>query len=342
MPNNNKNKIKKVTLHDVAKEAGGLTAATVSNVLNDTGSVSEEVKQRVRSAAKKLNYRTNQSAKAMRTGQTKTLGLILPDLTNPFFPQLAQSVEQCARESGYSVLLIDSQGKADAEQEGIKQLFQQGVDGIVWCPITPEDLLEKYAPNIPAVVVDRPIQNYDSVSSDYVAGERLIAEYAIDQGHQKIGLAAGPQELDTAKKRMQSFLDSVQGRAEVVWVEQNEYSMSLNENLKDKALQANASLIVAGNDLIAIGLVDFLIESGLRVPEDVSVIGFDDIPWCSIVRPKLTSIKQPISQMGREAVNTLLRRIAEPDMPKLSVLLDVSLSVRDTVARLEKQATEKS
>ena len=324
---------KKVTLHDVAKEAGGVSAATVSNVLNDTGSVGEKVKRRVLKAVKKLSYRPNHSAQAMKTGRTKTLGFILPDLTNPFFPELAQSIEKRAREKGYSVLLVDTHGDTKAEEEGVRQLFQHAVDGIVWCPSTSKDILSELAPGVPAVVIDRPITKYDSVSSDYASGERMIAEYAIEQGHKRIGIACGPQELDSAKRRVQSFVDNIEGRAEVIWITENEYSMTLNHKLKRRALENKVSLIVAGNDLIAISLIALLTESGLDVPADVSVIGFDDIPWCSIVSPKLTSIRQPTAKMGREAVNILLRRIEEPEKPTLSVVLDVSLNVRASVSR---------
>ena len=331
---NKSNKIKrKVTLRDVGEEAGGVSVATVSNVLNNTGSVGDAVKKQVLDAIEKLNYRPNKTAQAMKTGRTKTLGLVLPDLTNPFFPELAQSAEEQARKKGYSVILIDTQGNIETEKKGIQQLSQYGVDGILWCPITSNDILTECAPNIPAVVIDRPVPNYDSVSSDYISGEKMIAEYVIQQGHNKIGIACGPQKLDSAKQRMHSFLDCIQNHADIVWVEENEYSMTLNQNLKKRALANDVSLIVAGNDLIAISLMALLMESGLNVPDDISVIGFDDIPWCSIVSPKLTSIRQPTNQMGQEAVNTLLRRIEEPEMPKLSVLLDVSLSIRSSVSK---------
>lgn len=332
MNNSNRptSKNRKVTLHDVAKEAE-VSVATVSNVLNGTGSVGDVARKRVNQAVSSLNYRPNQSAKAMKTGKTKTLGLVLPDLTNPFFPELAQSVERHAREHGYCVLLIDSQGDTDAEKEGVRQLFQHGADGIVWCPITSNDILAELAPGTPAVVIDRPIPNYDAVSSDYTSGEKMLAEYAIEQGHKRIGIACGPQSLESAKKRKQSFLNSINGKANVIWVAENEYSMTLNEDVKKRALNNDVSLIVAGNDLIAISLMALLQESGLNVPDDISVVGFDDIPWCSIVSPKLTSIRQPIAKMGTQAIDTLLTRIEEPSTPQRRIVLDVSLSIRSSV-----------
>jgi len=326
-------KQKKVTLHDVAKEAG-VSVATVSNVLNSTGSVGQLVKARVSDTVRKLNYRTNHSARAMKTGKTKTLGLVVPDITNPFFSKLAQSIEEIAREKGYSVLLIDARIDTYAEEEGIRHLFQYGVDGIVWCPLSSKDTIAEFAPGIPTVVVDRPISKYDSVSSNYMLAEQLLADYAIEQGHKRIGIACGPKNLESAELRKQSFLDHLNGRAEVVWIEENAYSLSLNFNLKKRALSNKASLIVAGNDLIAIGIISLLKESGVGVPDDVSVLGFDDTPWCNLISPKLTSIRQPISEMGQKAINILLSRIEEPAAAAQNIMLDVSLSVRDSVIKL--------
>lgn len=325
-------KSKKVTLHDVAKEAQ-VSVATVSNVLNSTGSVGQTVKARVDDTVRKLNYRTNHSAKAMKTGKTQTLGLVVPDITNPFFSKLVQSIEEIAREKGYSVLLIDARINSTAEQEGVQHLFQYGVDGIIWCPLNSADTIAEFAPGIPTIVVDRPISDYDSVSSNFVMAEKLLAEYAIKQGHKKIGLACGPKSLESAEHRTQSFLDHIEGHAEVVWVTQNAYSLDLNYELKQHALNNDVSLIVAGNDLIALGLISLLQDSGINVPNDISILGFDDTPWCNLVSPKLTSIRQPIVEMGKKAISILLNRIENPTAKVQNIVLDVTLSERDSVKK---------
>jgi len=234
-------KQKKVTLHDVANNAG-VSVATVSNVLNNTGSVGQTVKARVDNSLRTLNYRTNHSAKAMKTGKTQTLGLVVPDITNPFFSKLVQSIEEIARSKGYSVLLIDSRVETAAEQEGVRHLFQYGVDGIIWCPLNSNDTIAEFAPDIPTVVVDRPISNYDSVSSNYIQAEKLLAEHAIAQGHTRIGIASGPKKLESAELRKQSFIDHVSGDATVVWAVENAYSLNLNDSLKKRLLNNEVSL----------------------------------------------------------------------------------------------------
>ena len=327
----NKSSQNKITLREVAKEAG-VSVATVSYVLNDTGSVGDVVKRRVRNAVKKLGYRPNQSAQAMKTGRTRTIGLILPDLTNPFFPELAQSIERTARENGYSVLLFDAHNSEEAEKEGIEHLFRQQVDGFIWCPRTANDII---AERVPVVLVDRPMPNYDSVLSNYVSGGIILADYLLSRGHNKIGMVLGPQNLESARLRRQGFVDAISGKASIVWEVENEFSLEICENALEHILAKDVSVIVAANDVIAIGVMSALKNANISIPDDISVVGFDDIPWCSIVSPSLTSIRQPLTQIGREAMNTLLYRIDNPDSPKRRIEMDVDLVSRESVKNLQ-------
>ncbi|PCJ31461.1 MAG: LacI family transcriptional regulator [Alphaproteobacteria bacterium] len=324
----------RVTLRDVAKESG-VSVATVSYVLNDSGSVGNKVKEQVRSTINRLGYTPNFSAQAIRTGRTKTLGIIIPDLKNPFFPELAQSVESAARDSGFAVFLVDTQESVEAEAEGISKLIKHGVEGIIWCPSSEKDCFKKYAGSIPVVVIDRPLPNYDTVYSDYSKGGKLLAQYLLSEGHRKIGLISGPQTIESAAQRRKGFLEEIGIQAEIIWEIENPFSIKLCPEAVSELKKQAVSVIVAGNDMIAIGAIKTLNKLKINVPESVSVVGFDDVPWSDIVHPSLTTIRQPLSELGKEAVNLLLRRIGNLTASKKSVILDVQLVVRDSVFSLK-------
>tara|TARA_R110002073_G_scaffold335219_3_gene526639 strand:- start:16 stop:1020 length:1005 start_codon:yes stop_codon:yes gene_type:complete len=321
----------KVTLRDVARESG-VSVATVSYVLNDTGSVGEKVKKQVRTAIKRLGYRPNIAAQAMRTGRTKTIGIILPDLRNPFFPELAQSVESAARANGFAVFMVDTQESPTAEAEGIYKLIQYGVEGIVWCPSSDKDYFKEYNGAVPVVVIDRPLPDYDTVYSDYVKGGHLMARYLLDQGHQTVGLISGPQSIESAAQRRQGFLQGIGDQASLQWEVENPFSINLCPEAVAALLKKDVSVVVAGNDMIAIGAIKLFHQHNIKVPEEISVVGFDDIPWSEIVQPALTTMHQPIGELGKEAVNLLMRRIDNPKASRKSVILDVALVARQSVA----------
>lgn len=336
-PNKKVAKERKITIKEVAKKAE-VSVATVSYVMNNSGSVSPSVRKKVQRIAHKMGYSPNHSARVMRTGKTKTLGLILPNLCNPFFPELAQSIESSARKSGYSVVLIDTQDNKNVEAEGIKRFLHDGVEGIIWCPTTDGNSLNDIIRNTPIVVVDRPLPDFDFVCADYTHGGRLIAQYLHQKKHHSIGLISGPSNLSSARERRDGFVREMKSHSVLEWELENDFSVQLSSQVKKKLAdmgeQASPSAIVCGNDLIAIGVMRELRSLGRDIPEDISVIGFDDIPWSDIVTPELTTIRQPISELGSEAINLLLRRIEDSDSSKKQLTLSVSLverrSVRDT------------
>lgn len=321
------------TLKDVAKEVG-VSVATVSYVLNKTGSVSDDVSKKVLAAVKKLNYTPNRRAQAMRTGFSQSIGLVLPDLTNPFFPELAQKVEKEARKRGIAVVLIDSQNTLEAETQGLSILSQQGVDGIIWCPVSDVPPERKATIGCPVVLIDRPSSGFDVVHANYRAGGALMADHALALGHHKIGLLSGPQDIESAVLRRNGFLEKAKDKLDIAWDVEVAFSTDLNE-LAIAALKSNtATLIVAADDLIAIGAINALTDLGLEVPKDVSVIGFDNIPWATMIRPKLTTISQPIADIGKVAVDILVQRIHDPEKTVCSFILDVNLIVRDSAIPL--------
>ena len=320
-----------VTVKDIAA-AVGVSVATVSNVLNERTNVGAVTRRKVLEVARRLGYRPNRAAQAMRTGRTRTLGLVLPDLTNPFFPELAQAVENKARSLGLVVCLIDSQSSVHSESDGVSLLLQHAVDGIIWCPLGPRLPASLKKLTGPIVLIDRPRPGYAAVHSNYEMGGRLLAEYALRTGHRRVGLLSGPQQLESARQRRDGFVNAFPGDFEIAW----EASVPFDGVLTAEALEVlerrrKATLIVAGNDLIAISAIRCLSSLGVAVPEEVSVTGFDNIRWTDLVTPRLTTIAQPVGAIGARAVELLLEQIEGKNVASARAVFDVELIERDSV-----------
>jgi len=320
-----------VTVKDIAA-AVGVSIATVSNVLNERPNVGAATRRKVLEVARRLGYRPNRAAQAMRTGRTRTLGLVLPDLTNPFFPELAQAVENKARSLGLVVCLIDSQGSAHSESDGFSLLLQHAVDGIIWCPLGPRLPASLKKLTGPMVLIDRPRPGYAAVHSNYEMGGRLLAEYVLRMGHTRVGLLSGPQQLESARQRRDGFAKAFPGDIQIAW----EVSVPFDGILTAEAVDAlerrrKATLIVAGNDLIAISAMRCLSNWGVAVPDEVSVTGFDNIRWTDLVTPRLTTIAQPLGAIGARAVELLLEQIEGKSVASARTVFDVELIERDSV-----------
>ncbi|MDM3872352.1 LacI family DNA-binding transcriptional regulator [Porticoccus sp. W117] len=322
-------KHKKPTLKDVAKEAG-VAVSTVSYVINGTSSISDEVRKRVFDVIEKIGYLQNSSARTMRTGRSMSLGLILPDLGNPFFPELAQSVENTAREYGYSTFLVDTDISQEIEREATRRLIRQGVDGIVWFPTTQDDTMSEFSGSVPVVVMDRQLGNYDTVIPNHRRGGELQAKFLLDNNHQTIAMVTGPLSVDNMRMRRDGFIQQIGDRATIAWEAENPFSMQLTSDVIEHITRRDVTAIVAGNDIIAIGIINELTKAGIRVPQDIAVVGFDDISWGQWITPPLTTIRMPISELGSEAVHFLMRRLEQPEAPKRSLTIDVELVPRES------------
>lgn len=324
------------TLKDVAKHAK-VSAMTVSHIVNGTKAVRPEVRQRVLESIQELDYQPNRSARALRTKQNSTLGLIVPDLTNPFFPELIETLEREARCRGYATLLINSNRDIEVERQGFRLLSQHGVDGVIWCPHATHPQLEKLP--FPVVVIDRPHKAFDSVSADHYGGGKLQGKYALEHGHERIGILKGPQTFVNAKARYEGLLAAL-GKIDLVWQFEVPFSLLLElPPIVIKKLKENeVTLIIATNDVVAIATLRTLHEMGRRVPEEVSLLGFDDTSWATLVYPALTTIRQPIADLAACAVTTLVKRIHEPNRKVEHITLPVNLVHRQS--SLERRSVE--
>ncbi len=322
----------RITLKQVA-EAAGVSLATASYSLNDGGSVGQQTRERVKSVAQQLGYQPNASAKAMRTGRIGALGLVLPDLTNPFFPQLAQTVIAAARDAGFHVFLTDTLGSKETERQSIDALVRRGIDGLVWFPI--DDRMPDL-PDLrttPTVVLDRALDGFDCVLADCEAGGRIAAAMLLRAGHRRFGMVSGPSAASSARQRAAGTRDALKrAGAELVWEVEAAFSSDLDADIVQALARRDVTAVVAGADLIAIGVVRQLGRLGIRVPQDVSVVGFDNIAWSDLCSPALSTIDMPIHEMGMEAMQMLQRRIAAPHEPRRRVVFDVTAVERASIA----------
>ena len=324
-----------VTVKDIAA-AVGVSVATVSNVLNGRPNVGRTMRQKVLAASRRLGYRPNRAAQAMRTGRTRAIGLILPDLTNPFFPELAQAVESTARGLGLAVCLIDCQGQAQGEADGLALLTQHSVDGIIWCPVGARLPAQLRRNDRPVVLIDRPLPGFTVVHSNYLMGGELLARYALRMGHRRVGLLSGPQGIESARQRREGFVKAFTGQ--IAWEVEVGFDGVLSEAARAALKKRrDATLVVAANDLIAISTIRCLAELGVSVPEEVSVTGFDNIRWTDLVTPRLTTIAQPVGSIGARAVTLIQARLSDEQAESMSgehAIFDVTLVERESVKHL--------
>ncbi|WP_458415315.1 LacI family DNA-binding transcriptional regulator [Schinkia sp. CFF1] len=319
------------TIKDVAKEAG-VSVATVSRVINNNGYVNEDTRKKVMDAIDQLNYKPNAVARSLFKKQSKMIGLIVPDITNPFFPQLARAVEDVTNQAGYTLVLCNSDSEILKEQEYIDVLKQKYVDGFI---IVTSTLQKEHIEGIgvPIVALDRPIDDSTpTVGVDNYEGARAATRFLIDKGCKKIAHVRGPYNVLNADARCLGFVDEVQ---ELPWFQPDlivngEFNLQKTTQVMRALLTIYPDIdgVFAGNDLMAIGVLKAAEELGRKVPEDLSVVGFDGIVLSEITTPELTTMSQPIYEIGTTAAQMLLGIIEGKPLPKSNYTFPVKLIER--------------
>ncbi|MDA3938840.1 MAG: LacI family DNA-binding transcriptional regulator [Spirochaetia bacterium] len=324
-------------------EKADVSTTTVSHVINKTRFVSPEKKERVLEAIKELDYQPNGLARSFRKKRTKTLGLIIPDNTNPYFAEVARGVEDACFERGYSVILCNSDRKMEKEINYLELLMEKGVDGIAFVSVGDDkkatDIFGKK--RVPKVLLDRDIpgMQIDSVLVDNRLGGFLATDYLIKLGHRRIACITGPSKLSSSLERELGYNDAFK-KANITLDKMLIQSGSFHsdsgyEGIKKLLSQTNPpTAIFACNDLIAIGAMYGAIEMGFKVPEDLSIIGFDDISLASFMTPRLTTVMQPKYEIGKTAANLLIDRIKNRDLPIQMELFKPVLTIRDSCSSL--------
>ncbi len=311
---------RQATLRDVAA-AAGVHPATASRALNPGTRllVSEETAQRVSAAAERLGYRPNPVARSLRTRRSHTIGVLIPDLNNPLFPPMIRGLEDRLAEHGYVALIGNTDADLNKEQLVFDQMRARHVDGFVLATATRNSVIlaEAAGAELPVVLMNRTAEDYpfSSVSVDNEQGERAAVAHLVALGHTKIGHIAGPREISTGAARLAGFHEGMRSHGLDVTEDQVIYSAgySIEEGARcaQEMLTARRDLtaIVAANDMLAVGCYGALDELGLGCPQDVSVIGFNDMPFMDRLRPPLSSVRFQHYQLGTEAARLLIERI---------------------------------
>ena len=332
------------TQEDVARMAG-VSRATVSYVINNRTDgnvrISEETRCRVLEAIEELGYRPNVLARSLRRGQTHTIGMIVPDNTNPFFAEVARGVEDTSFDQGYSVILCNSDSDLDKELLYTNVLAEKRVDGILFVAVgmSAERICVLQERRMPVVVVDRDIPGVavDSVMTANERGGWLATRHLIELGHRRIGFIAGPSDVTPSAERVTGYRQALREAdipVEEVLILKGDFQYESGYQAAHQLLSMHDSptAIFACNDLMAIGTISAVVELGRQVPTDLSVVGFDDVPLASFANPSLTTVVQPKYEIGVVAATMLLERMQDPDRPPRRKMLDTELVVRQSTA----------
>lgn len=330
--------MKYITLKMVAERAE-VSVNTASRAINNKPDINDETKKRVLKVAQELGYVRNATAVALRTKKTRTLGVVIADNRNPFYAEVLNGIEEAAREKNYHIILANTQRDYQKEEEAINLLLAKRVDGLLITPVQDrnDDIKNLIEANIPFVIVGRDFKNIevDAVYNDEVKGGFLATKYLIKKGHKRIALINGFLHKSPARGRLEGYKKALK-----------EYGIPFDDSLvsvgdidvkdgyeRTKQLLEkglNFTAIFAYNDMMAFGAMRAIKEKGLRIPEDIGLVGYDDIPFSSLISPSLTTIRLKKQELGVESLKLLLSRINVSRKKTKKIMLDVELKIRET------------
>jgi LacI family transcriptional regulator len=330
----------KMRIKDVAREAG-VSTATVSHVINKTRFVSEETRARVMRAIESCNYYPNAHARSLASGRSRTLGLLISDISNPFFPELVKSIETVAFENGHDVILANTDYNDERTLNNVRRFIERKVAGVAL--MTSEldrGLIDELARcHVPVVFLDIGSAGLcmSNIVVDYEAGIGEALGHLHWLGHRRIAYIGGPNRLRSAALRLAAFRDSMsyylpEQSEQAIY--EGDFRLEGGRSIARELLTQTElpTAVVVANDMMALGVVQELHERGLRVPEDVSVVGFDDIAFAALSNPPLTTVRLPRDELGRKAVEALMAIIEHPDGQGVEINIPTYLVLRDSTA----------
>jgi LacI family transcriptional regulator len=331
----------RVTIRDVAARAG-VNMSTVSRALDPEARhlISDEGVVKVMEAAKALGYRQNKLASALTRGRSQVVGVLLPDIENAVFPPIVRGIEEQLSAHGYAVLIANAAGNAAERERILEQMFGRQVDGLIVATATRNDQLVRRCilEQVPVVLVNRAEDHRlaPEVVNDDFYSMQLAVDHLVALGHRRIAHVAGPQQIATGYARWEGFQLAGQRHrlASVHMVESAEFTREAGRAACAELLKRyrGTTAIVAANDLVALGCYDALGAGGLRCPQDVSIVGHNDMPLVDMVNPPLTTVRIQHRTMGRQAAQLLLERIAAPESKPVRITLAPELIVRGSTA----------
>ncbi|PGN53193.1 LacI family transcriptional regulator [Priestia megaterium] len=328
------------TIRDVATKAG-VSAATVSRIINNKGQATPETIARVHAIIKELGYKPNVVARSLTSRKSNTIALLVPTISNPFFPELARGVEDVANSHGLNIFLCNTDDEREKVSNYLVSLRERYVDGVIInsLNLTNEDLEELHSNGIPTITLDRTFSNHEfsSISVKHRIGAQLATKHLIDIGCKRIGLIRGPEDDFTAVQRMWGYRDYVKefDWFDQSWIALGDFSVKSGYLCMKELFQRHPDIdgVFASNDLMAIGLLKAAHEWGRKVPDELAIIGFDGIDMSQYTNPPISTIKQPSYEMGKMAMEELLRLIRKPESDSNKIELDVELILRESSMR---------
>lgn len=330
--------MRRVTISDVA-DLARVSKATVSHVINNTRFVEEDTRNRVLSVVNQLGYQPSQVARSLATNRTETIGIIVSDVTNNFFGDVLSGIEDFCRPFNYRLLVCNTAETLEREGQFIEMLLRQRVDGIIDAAANQKlDILRRAdIEHTPLVFADRA---YEGLSGPYVGvknceGVLLGVQHLIEGGHQEIGILAGFQRLSTMRERLEGFRQAMHTNGKYLpeeWIITSPLSIEAGREaaLKLLTLSDRPTAMLISNNLLSLGALLAIKELGLRCPDDIAVIGFDDHPWAVVSNPPLTVIRQPSRCVGQAAAKMLLDLINGRELTETRILLDCELVLRQS------------
>ncbi len=329
---------KAASIYDVARESG-VSVFTVSAVVNNKRHVGKRLRDRVEAAIRKLNYRPNLVARSLAKQRTHTIGMIVPDIANPFFPMVVRGAEDAAQKHGYNLLLCNSDDSLEKEETAVELLLSKRVDGILLTKAS-EDFSASLRQmikdvNVPFVLVMRtyPKLTNDAVITDDYQGAYDAVCHLARSGRLRLGLISGPLKVSNALARWQGFHDALKAENlpyDPELIVEGDYRIESGYRAGHSLLSNRPDGIYVANHLMTIGLLKAADEMGLRCPEDFGLVSFDDYPWLGIFRPRLTTVELPKHQLGSEAAELLIRRIAGDATKAVVRKLQPELRIRES------------
>ncbi len=332
-----------ITIRDVARLAE-VHPGTVSRALNEQtrALVNEETAARVMRAADQLGYRPNPIARGLKTNRSYTVGVVIPDLTNPLFPPVVRGIEDRLAEAGYTPLIVNTDNDPERERSHIEAMLARQVDGLIVAiaRLDVELLADAAAGGMPLVLVNRSFEDgsVPAVTVDDRKGVSLSVQHVTQLGHRRIGHVAGPQNVSTGHRRYVGFEEAMEAAGLPIPPGYVSFSAAFTEAEGQRACaevlaqQPRVTAIVAANDRLAMGCYDALSAEGLACPDDISIVGFNDMPFIDRLRPPLTSVRVPQREIGTAAAELLLAQLGEgPDRAR-EMLLEPTLVVRASTA----------
>lgn len=328
-------------IKDVAREAG-VSTATVSHVINRTKYVADETRERVELAIKKFDYHPNAHAQSLALGRSKMIGLLVSDISNPFFPEIIKSVEAAVFESGYSLILLNTNYETDRAVDYLRRLIQMRVAGVILMTAEFDEALIKAAKKKRTSIVFHDLgvvgEKMSNVILDYRAGIDEAVRHLVSLGHRRIAHIAGSHELYSAVVRQNSFIDSMKQHlpdepAPKIFEGDFRFEGGRAAAARLLAEKELPTAVVVANDLMALGAMQELKTAGLRIPRDMSIVGFDDISFAALSEPALTTVCSPRVEIGRRAVEALLLTIDSRRNKKgVEIRIPTYLIQRDSTA----------